>query len=396
MDLPRIKIDFLSGQLGKVGTSSDGLVAILCGATAVKKTFELGKAYELRGFAELEKLGVTTENNPRLTKHVKEFYAQAKDGTKVVICGVDKARTLTEICEKEQGELRTLIEGKNGELRAVFIGLDSAEVGQPTEGLSADVFTALPKAQAVAEWATEQLYAPLFVVLEGRGYTTGEGLRDLTKETHNRVAVLVGDTEANSVGSALGILAGRVASVPVQRNVGRVRDGALKVDAFYLGADAVEQKNTAVMNLHEKGYITLRKYVGRTGYFFTDDYLATSYKDDYSGIAPRRVIDKAYRIAYDALLDNLLDEISLNEDGTMQPAVVKSWQQSVENAINMGMTANGELSAMEGDACKCYIDETQNIASTSRIEMTLLVRPHGYARYIDVALGFNVSSANAE
>lgn len=394
MDLPKIKIEFLNGQLGKVGTSSDGLVAILCGATAVKKTFELGKAYELRSFAELEKLGITAENNPRLTKHVKEFYAQAKDGTKVVICGVEKARTLTEICEKEQGELRTLVEGKNGELRAVFIGLDSTEVGQTTEGLSADVFTALPQAQAVAEWATEQLYAPLFVVLDGRGYTTGEGLRDLTKETHNRVAVLVGDTEANSVGSALGVLAGRVASVPVQRNVGRVRDGALKVEAFYLGADAIEEKNTAVMRLHEKGYITLRKYVGRTGYFFTDDRLASSDTDDYNGIAPRRVIDKAYRIAYDTLLENMLDEIDLNEDGTMQVALAKSWQQGVENAINTAMTANGELSASDGSGCECFIDETQNIASSSRIEVTLRVRPHGYARYIDVALGFNVSTSN--
>lgn len=396
MELPRIKIEFLNGQLGKAGTSDDGLTAILCGASSVKKTFELGKAYELRSFAELEALGVTAENNPRLTKHVKDFYAQTSDGTKVIVYGVDKSRTLTDICEKEQGSLRTLVEGQNGALRAVFVGLESTEAGQVTEGLSADVFTALAGAQAVAEWATTRLYAPLFVVIEGRGYTTGEGLRDLTKETCNRVAVLVGDTEANSTGAALGVLAGRVASVPVQRNVGRVRDGALKVDAFYLGADAIEQKNTAVMNLHEKGYVTLRKYVGRTGYFFTDDRLAASAKDDYNGIAPRRVIDKAYRIAYDALLENLLDEISLNGDGTMQAAVVKSWQQGVENAVNTAMTANGELSAEEGNGCECYIDEMQDVASTSRIEVTLRVRPHGYARYIDVALGFQVSNSNEQ
>ena len=68
----------------------------------------------------------------------------------------------------------------------------------------------------------------------------------------------------------------------------------------------------------------------------------------------------------------------------------KSWQQAVENAINRQMTAKGELSATDGEGCVCFINPKQNVLATSRIELTLKVRPYGYARFIDVNLGFQV------
>ena len=57
------------------------------------------------------------------------------------------------------------------------------------------------------------------------------------------------------------------------------------------------------------------------------------------------------------------------------------------------MTAAGELSAdADGTGCKAYVDPTQNVLSTSKIELTLKVRPFGYARYVDVKLGFQVEA----
>jgi len=65
----------------------------------------------------------------------------------------------------------------------------------------------------------------------------------------------------------------------------------------------------------------------------------------------------------------------------------------VEDAINKTMTANGELSASEdGEGCTCWIDQSQNVVSTSKLKVTLKVRPHGYSRYVDVELGFAVES----
>lgn len=90
----------------------------------------------------------------------------------------------------------------------------------------------------------------------------------------------------------------------------------------------------------------------------------------------------------------MLDEMSLNEDGTMLQGVIMSWQQTIEDAVNRTMTAAGELSAdVNGSGgCKAYIDPTQNVLSTSRVNIVLKVRPFGYARYIDVALGFQVNN----
>ena len=206
----------------------------------------------------------------------------------------------------------------------------------------------------------------------------------------------MGSTEKEDKGASLGILAGRIASIPVQRNAGRVRDGALRPETFYLAGKPIEEVQSEIIELYEKRYITFRRYVGRTGYFIADDNLATSPTDDYAQIANRRVIDKAYRLCYDSLLDLMLDELELNEDGTLQAPIIKAWEQKVEDAINRSMTASGELSSEDGEGCRCIIDPKQNVVATSKIELTLKVRPHGYARYIDVALGFLVTASETD
>lgn len=397
MQLPRVKIQFLNGQLGTVGESADGLMALVCGATAVADTLALNTAYEITSPDGLAMLGVTESNNATLYKHVMEFYDEAGSGTKLILYPVASNTKVTDLCDYTKtttGFASDLITRKNGALRGIGVaGLNMGGTTTSANGLDPDVFTALPKAQQLAEWATAELYAPLFFVLEGRNYDPSKELKDLTEEKYNRVAVVVGDTVSGSKGACVGTLLGRIASIPVQRNIGRVKDGSLYPLEMYVGAKKVDESSNTISSIHEKGYIVPRKHIGRSGYYFADDQMACKTTDDYAHITNRRVIDKAYRIAYDTLLDELLDELELNEDGTMQHAVVKSWQQMLENAINRQMTANGELSATDGEGCQCYIDATQNVVSTSKIVVTLKVRPHGYARYIDVNLGFLVTAA---
>ena len=380
----------MNGQLGTVGESPDGLFALVCGATVVAKTLEMDKAYLLHSYEELVALGVTEENNPRLYKHVKDFYTEVEEGTKLVIFPVDKTKTFTELCDKDTGVIKDLITAQNGVLRGIFVAGDGREATLTTNGLDDDLFTALPKAQQLAQWATTSLYAPLFIILEGRGYKGGV-VKDLHNEAYNRVGILIGDTVKTSEGAAVGVMAGRLASIPVQRNIGRVKDGALKPIAMYIGDKPVEENASAVSDLYDAGYITPRKYVGKAGYFFTDDRLACEQTDDYAHITARRTIDKAYRIAYAALLELMMDELAVNEDGTLQHGIIMAWQQMMENAVNRTMTAVGELSAdADGAGCKAYIDPKQNVLSTSKIVLVLKVRPFGYARYIDVKLGFQV------
>lgn len=385
--LPRIRIQYLNGQLGTVGESADGLVAIVCGAMAVAATFQLDKAYTLYKLEDLTDLGVTETNNARLWKHVSDFYNEAEEGTKLIVMGIAQTTKLEVACLYSNSVLRDLITQQNGVLRGIFLGGTNASDADEDFSLA----TVATNAQQLAEWATTTLYAPLFVCI---GLAYDADLPDLSSAAYNRICVVVGDTSASSINACVGSVAGRVASIPVHRNIGRVRDGALRPTTMYVGENRVEESLGVINTLYDKRYITPRTHVGRSGYFLTDDNMAVPMTDDYAQLANRRVIDKAYRIAYNTLLDYLLDDIELNEDGTMQFTVLKSWQQAVEDAINASMTANGELSQTDGEGCKCYIDPAQNVVATSKIELTLKVRPHGYARSIDVNLGFLVASGN--
>ena len=96
------------------------------------------------------------------------------------------------------------------------------------------------------------------------------------------------------------------------------------------------------------------------------------------------------RIAYDTLLNGLLDEVELNDDGTMQEPIIRSWEAEVEKAVNASMTASGELAAVDGSGVECSIDASQNVRATSTLEVTVAARPFGYPRTIVANLGFKV------
>ncbi len=397
MQLPRVKIQFLTGQLGTVGESPDGLFALVCGAAAVGSTFALNTAYEVTSMDSVAALGLTAENNAVLWKQLSEFYDEAGSGVKLVVMGVSPGTTMTSLLDYTKtgaGSVRWLVEKENGALRGVGVAnVNTLSTETSQEGIAKDVLTAAAKAQQLGEWATTELYAPLVFLLEGRNYTPTTELHDLTQESWDRVGIVVSDTAGGTNGACVGTLMGRAASVSVQRNVGRVKDGSLKPLEMYIGETKTDESGEQVRTLYEKGYIVARKYVGRSGYYWADDNLACDPTGDYAHLALRRVIDKAYRTAYDTLLDMLLDELEVNEDGTLDIGVVKSWQQTVETAINQKMTANGELSAgSDGDGCVCEIDTTQNVLATSTVKVLLKVRPYGYARYVDVNLGFQVTT----
>lgn len=388
--LPKVTIKYLNGLLGVTPDSQDGLLAlVLLGATSVKDTFEAGIPYLVYGPSSLDDLGVTEDNNARLVEIVREFYSEAPEGTPLYVVGA--SGTMTAFCNKDTGSLVQLVEQLKGDVRGVVIAGTATDAA--AEGISADVISAVPVAQAAAVYCAESLYAPLFVILEGRSYSDAAALPDMTEMEYNRVAVLVGDTKADSKDAAVGLLAGRIAASPIQRNIGAVLGGALGATGMYLGADLVDRSMPDVRTIHDKGYLVPRIHIGRSGYYYSDDTMCCDPTDDYAHLTARRTVDKAARIAYDTLLDFLLAEIEVNEDGTMQQPVVKSWQAAVESAVNAQMTSRGELSAVDGSGCRCVIDSSQNVLATGRVDVTLKVRPFGYAREIVCRLGFLTTNA---
>lgn len=394
--LPRIKIYFENGALGIQAPSADGVLGICATGVAVSGTFELAKAYSLRGMTDVDALGITAANNASLFRLLTEFYDQAGEGTKVWLMAFPDTVKLSDMADKTQDYGKKLLSAAVGEIRGLILSRTPASgyTFVAANGVDPDVTLALTNAQALSEYAADTMFAPIFTIIEGFGFTgISADLTDFTSAgTDNRAAIFIGNTSGAGDNQAMGIIAGRIASVPVQRNIGRVKDGPLSPVKTYIKTTPTELAD--VTGIHDKGYMTFRTFIGRAGYFFADDPMAVKNTDDYSHLTARRTIDKAFRICYDVLSEQLLDEIPVNANGTMQAPMVKVWQTLVENAISTQMTANGELSADAADpkdrGVVCFIDPNQNIVSTSKMNVSVRVRPFGYPRYIDVYLGFQI------
>ena len=394
--LPYVKINFENGRLGSVAPSADCVVGLVCNAVGVDGKLTLEKPYILYRTEGLEDLGVTSainDVNAHLYKVVKDFYAQAGDGAELWLLPVAGGKKQSEVLEVA----KEFVKKANGRLRFLAIAVSQNDL-TIENGLDKDVMVAAAAAQELGEWATNSLYAPLVVLLEAKGVSddTIVDMPDLTEQGYNRVGILVGDTEQNSTGAAMGVLAGKLAACPIQRHIGRVRDGSLVMTTCYIGSKDATVADVETLN--NKGYITFRTFVGKAGYFFADDHLATAVEDDYRSIARRRTIDKAYRIAYDTMLNYVNDEIPVTNEGTLVPSMCKAWESELEVAIMNNMTANGELGVDASDdsdtGVRCFIDYNQKVLSTSRIEIALSVKPYGYAKYIEVKLGFLTTNEN--
>jgi len=250
---------------------------------------------------------------------------------------------------------------------------------------------ALLNAQGLGEWARTSRYAPMFVILDGLNFSgNAQELKDLKMNSFYRAAVVIGSRTAGAANQAVGLIAGRIAMASVDRNIGRVMDGALNVLTMFAGETAIERADTD--SIYNKSYITFRTFTGISGYYISDGLMATKETDDYNQLTAVRTIDKASRIAYAVMVQQILDKVQVRSNGTMLKPVIVSWQQILENAIAANMTANGELSDDSGDnGVQAYIDPAQDVLATGTINVELRVRPFGYARYINVFLGFTIN-----
>lgn len=402
--LPGVDIEFQNGQLGTVLNRPDGVFGVLASAVAVSTTFLLEKDYEVKSMLDVAALGILPSvGNYRLYKFLEEFYNEVGDGTALWIMGFANTKKVSDLFTPDVTTQKTpaekLLDAANGAISGLFVSFDPSVAYVPTleTAIDADVLLALPKAQLLADAYTKKEYAPIFVYLEGYAFSGDKStLVDLTTKDYNRVGVMIGDSQKRtgavpSKGAAIGILAGRLASQSVQVNPGRVRDGAIKSTTAFIVDVPVELYD--VGSLHDKGFVTLRNHKRKSGYYFSDGPLACAPDDDYHYIPQRRVIDKAYRLAYDALVEFTLDDLDVNNNGTLQALSGTIIEQAVIAKIFSEMTVEGELSYDSSDPSDkgviCKVDLTQNVTSTSTIKIKQLqVRSKAYARFIDVPLGF--------
>jgi hypothetical protein len=394
MALPGVEIIVENGALGRAATTSDGVAALI--VVGMSKTdLPLYTPKQIFSLTEAEALGLTqaadVTDKVDTWLQIKEFYDEAGNGAELWIMTVPLTRTMTELLDPTVtiNSARKLLDYAQGRIRLLGISrfvestLTYAQVTQG--GIDEDVHTALPKGNALAlEYRNE--FKPFSILIDGRGWNgVVADLTDLRTYNFPKCSVVLSTSQPSKTAASVGLVLGRAAKLPVQRNIGRVKDGTLNVSKLYYtnGGNIEDFSGAQIEAIHDKGYITPRTYVGRTGYFLADDPTATLATDDYLTIANNRVIDKALVIAYSTYVNEINDEILIDETGKLELTQVAYLEQILRNVLNINMVSQSEVSAVE-----VYIDPAQNVLSTDRLDIVLRITPVGYLKSIVVSLGF--------
>ena len=136
--------------------------------------------------------------------------------------------------------------------------------------------------------------------------------------------------------------------------------------------------------LNDFHYIFLRNIQGISGTFNSDSFTAITITSDFATIENNRTIDKAIRNIRTNVLPNLNSPLFVNKDGTLSEDTISLFKNDAQKAL-VDMVADGELSAQS-----VSIDPTQDVLSTSKIVITVVLVPVGVAREIEINIGFEV------
>lgn len=394
--LPQVTTIVTGGNLGRAMANQDGYAGLICHGVA-SDDFALGDILIFRELAEAEAKGITvaydTTNTVHLWRHIADFYLTAPAGTPLYVMPVAKTVTMAQMVAYDGNYAPALHESANGAIRLLSFAT--------TDVTFANIILAAVDAQELYNWAFDN-FMPCSIFLEGRScpadLSTLGDLRDpSTGPDANRVSVVIcndaaittdadGDPTGYNGYAAVCLVMGRAAGIPVQRNIGRVKDGRLPVTTPALSnGDLIADLSLATLDgINGKGYIFMRNHVGKAGAFFNGDHTAVKIDSDFASISRGRPMDKAVRIVRQVYVEELLDDIDLDPaTGKMAPEVLTAYQQSCDGAININMTANGEISGG-----KTYVDPDQDVISTDKVKTKLKIVPKGMVKEIEVELGY--------
>ncbi len=406
---PNVTILLGNGQLGRELESADGLALLVVGVPAGYGQAPLEElVYSLRA-AEVS--GITAAADQAAAalvwEHISDFYAEAGEGAPLRVLLVPAATTMANLFTPGQAActlLQNELKAQGGLVKLVGVALNpvAAEVAGPA-GITADLATAIPLAGALAV-AEFNAFRPVDIVLEGRLFSgTATAALDLRTLGAKNVAVTIGRDQLRSAAlvtagiavaskyAQVGKLLGRLAAIPVQRSIGRVKDGKLVgiAQASLSGGTLVSALSDGpggdLSLLSGKGYIFPLIHPGKDGFFYNDDPTCTAATDDYAFIKDSRTINKAARTARATYLEELLDDVQVDVTTGYLPVIeVARFQNVLQNAIEREMQTAGNIVA-----CSVYVNPAQNVTATSKIVALLKITKVATGAQIEATVEFN-------
>ena len=205
------------------------------------------------------------------------------------------------------------------------------------------------------DWASSGAYAdlmwnrhrPVFFVHETRHPYDNEDIDDwvaaLVSDSadyaHRFVSVVASYAEVSDyTGQRVyrnmgGLFSGRLASIPVMRSPGRVRDGGISQASLPDDINSAHQQA-----LQEAKYITAKRYQSMSSVYFGDEHTMAEPTSDYIYLTVVRTVFKAIRLLRIQALKSLYDELGdpVIDDGATG---LKYLEANLENALDVMVKA---------------------------------------------------------
>ncbi len=404
MQRPHVNITAMQGGLNLQPPSTFGNSAVLV-AAPIAPAAGYGTAFTIKSKAQA-KTAFGQVGNEKVLVALNAFYDEAPEGTKLNVLAMAPTTTLAQLFAEANAN-KALADGNVRLLGAIKFPASGYEP-TITDGFDTDVNAAVIAAQTLADtWFGKK--KPFRAIVEGYAFSgSASGANDYSTSAYRNVAICVGSVN-DSTATATMLLLGRAAASQPQQNIGRIKSGSIKV-----AENAVVKIGTTVVDnytdddfdtLWEKRYIFPEKNQVSSGYVWADDNMLTSLTDDYNSLRNGRVIDNAVRVAFGTYYKELKDDVDVDEDGRLSPAVEKALETAVETDIDQ--TIGSQLSSKkDGTAnveCLVNPDPIQyealyvnnnitnpnfNLLQSNKVFLFVRCKPKGVLKFIDVYLGF--------
>lgn len=380
-----------NGGLSRVLQGTDHVSGLIVyGEGAIEKTLILS-------VDELSNKGITTATNPVLHYHISEFF-RINEGAKLYVQSVAESdgnytelKVLQNYSEgniKQMGicDYKTTIANLSN--RVSKLNTLATELGGSNTPLSilyslkltSEDMLALPNLHTLN---AERVSVVIAQDLLGRG-----GYLSSTKPSIGVMGAMLGAISKAKVHESIGwvekqnlVSTAYVKSFTADVEKARELDGVGFCDGSAIGNYTPQQ----LQSIHDKGYIFCVKYPGRVGTYFNDSFTATSLDSDFAFIENNRTIDKAQREIEKVLLPKVSGPAYIDEDtGYLDASTVASLEALCDDAMDQ-MVRDGEISGY-----KVYINPSQQILRTSKLEVVIKIVPVGTMREITVKLNLTL------
>lgn len=179
------------------------------------------------------------------------------------------------------------------------------------------------------------------------------------------------------------LVSAKQALVPISEDLGKVARGSLPDIIVNLpdGSSGLVHDEESKPGLDSARFSTLRKIRGLPGYYITNGRMFAPPGSDYTYTQYRRIIDRATLLLYTISNQYINTEVRVNQDGTIYEVDARAIETKVFQYMYSDLRNN--ITSIQ-----IQVDRTNNILSTQTLKVRANIQPFGYAKFIELTIGF--------